>query len=459
MLFAQNGIQITCEGERHLGAVVGSDSYRTSYVSNKVEKWVIDIKELSKIGKEEPQAAFTAFTKGISHRWTFIQRTIPNTSHLFEPLEDSIRESFIPAIIGRKISDMERKILAMPVKYGGLGISNPMENADREYSASVKVTESLVSLIYNQETDLNNYDAVEQANIIASLISDKEVYNEDIYNEIIQNIEGAPIKRSLELNREKGAGCWLTALPLKSCGYTLNKQEFKDAVYLRYGWQIPNTPQYCGCGVRNSVDHTLICKKGGYVAMRHNALRDINAELQREVCRDVVTEPQLISLDNEDIPGTLGERAATDVSSRGLWSTFERTFYDVRVFHPNSPSYLSKTPKQLYITHEREKMRKYNSRILQVEKGSFTPLIYSTSGGWGPQASRYHKRIAERISSKRNEPYSKVMSYMRTRLRFSLLRSVLIAIRGERGKRVSANKPISQTSFNLIPEALEYECL
>ena len=41
----------------------------------------------------------------------------------------------------------------------------------------------------------------------------------------------------------------------------------------------------------NGIDHTLICKKGGYVSMRHNALRDLNAEMQREVCRDVVTEP------------------------------------------------------------------------------------------------------------------------------------------------------------------------
>jgi len=53
------------------------------------------------------------------------------------------------------------------------------------------------------------------------------------------------------LNKEKGAGSWLTVLPLKSHDYCLNKQEFRDAICLRYGWKIPNTPRVCGCGKPN----------------------------------------------------------------------------------------------------------------------------------------------------------------------------------------------------------------
>ena len=113
----------------------------------------------------------------------------------------------------------------------------------------------------------------------------------------------------------------------------LNKQEFRDAVSLRYGWRIPNTPQYCGCGKLNDVNHTMICAKGGYTFMRHNALRDMNVDLQSEVCKDVVTEPSLIPVNNEEITGTKADRAHPDISSRGLWSTFQRTFFDVRVMH------------------------------------------------------------------------------------------------------------------------------
>ena len=102
-------------------------------------------------------------------------------------------------------------------------------------------------------------------------------------------------------------------------------------------------------------------------------------------------------------------------------------------------------------------MRKYNTRVITVERGSFTPLIYTTFGGWGPQATRYHKRLAEKIANKRNEKYSHVLSHMRARVRFSLLRSVLVAIRGERGKKQTSPKSLSSTCFNLIPNAMEYE--
>ena len=181
--------------------------------------------------------------------------------------------------------------------------------------------------------------------------------------------------------------------------------------------------------------------------MRHNALRDLHAELQQEVCRDVVVEPRLLPLsDQSEVSGAAGERAAPDVSSRGLWSPFERTFYDVRVFHPNAPSYRSSSTANLYLNHEKEKMKKYNSRVITVEKGTFTPLVYSTFGGCGPQATAYHKRLSQLIAKKRNEDYRQVISNIRTRIRFCLLRSVLVSLRGERGKSQQKSKPLSSVA-------------
>ena len=50
------------------------------------------------------------------------------------------------------------------------------------------------------------------------------------------------IKRPLELNKEKGAGSGLTAFLLNCYGYSLNKHVFMNAMCLRYGWKIANTP-------------------------------------------------------------------------------------------------------------------------------------------------------------------------------------------------------------------------
>ena len=45
--FQDTGIKISCDGERHLGAVLGTDNFREKYVQDKVSKWVKDVEELT----------------------------------------------------------------------------------------------------------------------------------------------------------------------------------------------------------------------------------------------------------------------------------------------------------------------------------------------------------------------------------------------------------------------------
>ena len=89
---------------------------------------------------------------------------------------------------------------------------------------------------------------------------------------------------------------------------------------------------------------------------------------------------------------------------------------------------------------------------IEIEpKGSFTPLVFSTLGGMGKEAERYHKRLGQLIAQKRNELYSDVVNFIRTRLSICLLKSILISLRGVRGKITKdTNTPISSLSFNLI---------
>ena len=106
------------------------------------------------------------------------------------------------------------------------------------------------------------------------------------------------------------------------------------------------------------------CKLGGYVTMRHNGIRNLEAEILREICKDVKIEPELLPIGNTALPGSNNaEKARLDVSAVGVWSSMERTFLDVRVMHPNSPSYRHKTPEQLYTQHEKEKKLAYNQRV------------------------------------------------------------------------------------------------
>ena len=102
-------------GNRHLGAVLGSTQSKVEFVTKKVEGWVDDVKQLAQIATSEPQAAYTGYCNGIQHRWTFFQRTIPGISDLMVPLENVMRRTLIPALVGRQVSDEEREITALPV--------------------------------------------------------------------------------------------------------------------------------------------------------------------------------------------------------------------------------------------------------------------------------------------------------------------------------------------------------
>ena len=173
--------------------------------------------------------------------------------------------------------------------------------------------------------------------------------------------------------------------------------------------------------------------------MRHNEVRDVEADLLREVCRDVQIEPSLIPLSGQQFGRSSNHQdmARLDVSARGLWGPMEKAFFDVRIFHPNAASNRSKSLPQLYNSHEMEKKRTYNQRVIDVEHATFTPLVFSTSGGESPECRKFHKRLASLLSSRRGESYSETITYIRRRIRFCILRTTLIAIRGYRKPKVS----------------------
>ena len=103
--------------------------------------------------------------------------------------------------------------------------------------------------------------------------------------------------------------------------------------------------------------------------------------------------------------------------------------------------------------HEKAKKDKYLSRVLEVEKASFVPLIFLTNGIMGKECMKFNNRLASLISEKKGEKYNDVVKVIRTKLRFSILKSTLIALRGFRRSRSRQVKecPMSDISFNLIP--------
>ena len=154
-------------------------------------------------------------------------------------------------------------------------------------------------------------------------------------------------------------------------------------------------------------------------------------------------EPELLPLSKETFSNKTANKsdgARLDVSARGFWTKGKKVFVDVRIFNPLSKSYLQTKPGHVeppsllsaYRLNEKSKKREYNERILNVDQGTFTPLVMSTFGGMGYEGQRFIKRLNELIAAKRNETLSDTANFVRIKYSFSLLKTTLMCIRGTR---------------------------
>ena len=138
----------------------------------------------------------------------------------------------------------------------------------------------------------------------------------------------------------------------------------------------------------------------------------------------------------------------------GVWSGCERTFGDVMVTHPTGDTNMKNPLDRVYRDCDRKKKAEYNQRIFDEERGTFTPLTYTTTGGMSQECSQK----AELVAVKRKEHYSKVMRHIQTSLRFALLRAMLVAAHGVRGKDSSQGcDELEDISYNMVPHQVAYE--
>ena len=159
-----------------------------------------------------------------------------------------------------------------------------------------------------------------------------------------------------------------------------------------------------------TVEHVLSCPKD-------NEIRDFTAHLMAEVCHNVAVEPHLQPLTGEILQGAspiTQDGARLDVAADDFWgSRFERAFFDVKVFNPYAPSNRTSTLQACYRTHENIKKRAYDQRIREVEHRTFSPLVFSCTGGMSRASTATYKRLAALIAERRDKPYCTTMGWIR----------------------------------------------
>ena len=166
----------------------------------------------------------------------------------------------------------------------------------------------------------------------------------------------------------------------------------------------------CGSIANLQIDQTMVLETnyirqpGKQVAWCVNNLAQPSSSYNHNTCTD---NPQ-------NIWGSLYEcNSASTIMS---WKT------------SNSNTNISKC----YRKHENDKKRVYEQRIRETEHSSFTPLVFSTTGRMGRQATVFYQWLAAMLAEKWDQSYGSMLNWLRCSISISLLRSAIQCIRGAR---------------------------
>ena len=79
-----------------------------------------------------------------------------------------------------------------------------------------------------------------------------------------------------------------------------------------------------------------------------------------------------------------------------------------------------------------EKRELTTNRVIEIEHGTFTPLVFGINGAMGRECQLFHKKLAKKLSQKQNEKYHEVIMDIRTKIYFKSLKSMPLCLRGSR---------------------------
>ena len=118
------------------------------------------------------------------------------------------------------------------------------------------------------------------------------------------------------------------------------------------------------------------------------------------------------------------------VSNELVWTGPKTTSYVDYVLNNNN----------INNNNNNEKKRQYSRRVLEVEQGTFTPLVFTSTGGMAAdECKRFRSRLTELLALKKGDDYATTISWIRAKVSFAILRSALLCLRGTRSKRTAAN--------------------
>ena len=112
----------------------------------------------------------------------------------------------------------------------------------------------------------------------------------------------------------------------------------------------PKLPYNCEYRPRFNLQHVVSCKKGGFISIRHNQIRNITARLLNEECKDIRVESRLQQITSKALRSSTLTRneVPLDICGSGFWQAGQMKFFDVRLFNSNTKRYVNQDIPKTY---------------------------------------------------------------------------------------------------------------
>ena len=201
----------------------------------------------------------------------------------------------------------------------------------------------------------------------------------------------------------------------------------------------PTCPLRTCCGAHFDTTHALQCPTGGFTRTRHRFFSE------------VTVEPSLVPVTGEQFElrsasTVTVRRGSTSLQADSLLVGLNQHFLTYGFLAP-SPV-LAKAPSTPS-TAAKSKRSAENMVNEYVSMHHLYLWFSPCTGGAGPAATTFLKRLADRISSTHQLWHNEAIVWLRTRLSFALLRSSLICIRRSRPHRDRSRR----VDLNAVPVA------
>jgi hypothetical protein len=357
-------------------------------------------------------------------KFRFALRTCP-TELIMQAIArfDCILRETTSELLGVQLTEDQFDQAALPIRYGGLGLSRAIDVAAISFISSVKGSAEMQAKIlavdfpdnalYSPRSTFHELQSLQQMSPVlddntvtqafshprtasATLSQKNYEWQKDRLIHNLQNSVDEKDKISAARLRScagNNAGAWLNVLPVMSL--KMQPQWFITAVKFRLGATQFAYNEVCNQCNRSPNDilgnHAVSCPNSGDRISRHN---NIAKELYR-TCQSALFNPRL-----EERNLMHGNERPGDLFIEN-WAHGRPAAFDVSVIHPAAYSYFRNASKQdnaAATERETTKIRKYaelNAINPAPINYQFCPLVVESFGSWSDAACKIIVRIAK----------------------------------------------------------------